>query len=108
MGNSYDGEEKGMEAMKYIPEVAREYINHHIGNSLTSLNACLFIKNIEGAQEAVDHIIGDLKDVGFFQLSKKEKEVQININIKQDYIISPEMAKDIAEDIIKNEVIPDI
>ena len=73
MGNRYEGEEKGIKAMNDIPEAAREYINHHLGNSLSSLDACLFIGNIEGAKEATEHIIDDLKRVGFFKLMGKEK-----------------------------------
>ena len=98
MGNSYDGEDEGIEAMKYIPAVARRYINHHLGNSLTSLSACLATEDIEGCKEAVDHIIDDLKGVGFFQLSEKEKT---HINIKTDPFISPEILKKfIEEDLI--------
>ena len=70
MGNSYDGEEEGIEAMKDIPEVARRYINHHLGNSLTSVNACLALGDIKGSREAVDHIVDDLEKAGFFRVMK--------------------------------------
>lgn len=73
MGNRYEGEKKGIVAMNGIPEAARKYINHHLGNSLTSLNNCLAIGEIEGSIEVVNHIVNDLKRVGFFQLMEKEE-----------------------------------
>ena len=75
MGNKYEGEEEGIIAMNDISEAARAYINHHLGNSLSSLNACLFIGDIEGSKEATEHIIADLKRVGFFQLPKEEDKI---------------------------------
>ena len=70
MGNSYEGEDEGMEDLKDIPKAARRYINHHLGNSLTSLSACLSVDDIEGSKEAVAHIIDDLKRAGFFRIIK--------------------------------------
>lgn len=67
MGNKYEGEEKGIEALKDIPDSAKAYINHHLGNSLSSLQACLSIGNIEASKEMAKHMTDDLKRVGFFQ-----------------------------------------
>jgi hypothetical protein len=59
-----------VEALKDIPKAARKYINHHLGNSLTSLSACLSVADIEGSKETVGHIIDDLEEAGFFRIIK--------------------------------------
>ena len=58
MGNDYEGQEKGIEAVKELPSSGKEYLSHHLRNSLQRL--VLFAQGQESIITELKHIEHDL------------------------------------------------
>lgn len=75
MGADYPGQEKAIEELRKMSEAAREFLAHHMRNSLQSAGGnialakvrthderiCRFMKT---AQTCLDHMLDDLKKIG--------------------------------------------
>ena len=64
MGADYEGQEAGIEAVKALPREGKEYLGHHLNNSLAILNNMLYTGDLEGAKEIVWHMVEDLNRAG--------------------------------------------
>lgn len=64
MGNDYQGQEKAIEDLSALSPEAKEFLNHHLGNSLGAIIMALRVGNIEIAEEAAWHIVKDLQIAG--------------------------------------------
>lgn len=62
MGNNYDGQEEGIEAVKTLLGVGKEYLSHHLRNSLQRL--VLFAQGQESIITELKHIEQDLEIAG--------------------------------------------
>lgn len=62
MGANYEGQEKGIIAVKQLPKTGKEYLSHHLRNSLQKL---VFIaQGQEQIMAELEHIEWDLKRAG--------------------------------------------
>jgi len=75
MGADYPGQEKAIEELKKISGPAREYLSHHLRNSLQSAGGNIALAKVRTqddriyrfmrtAQACLDHMLEDLKKIG--------------------------------------------
>lgn len=64
MGNDYQGQEKAIEELNALSPEAKEFLCHHIGNSLGAIIGGIKINNLKLAEEAAWHIVSDLETAG--------------------------------------------
>ena len=64
MGNDYKGQEKAIEELSALSPEAKEFLNHHICNSLGAIIGGIKINNLKLAEEAAWHIVSDLRIAG--------------------------------------------
>lgn len=64
MGNDYQGQEKAIEELSALSPEAKEFLNHHICNSLSAILGGIKVGRLQLAEEAVWHIVEDLKKAG--------------------------------------------
>lgn len=67
MGNDYAGQEKAIEELSALSPEAKEFLNHHICNSLGAIIGGIKVKNFRLAEEAAWHIVSDLETAGIRQ-----------------------------------------
>ncbi len=70
MGADYEGQEKGIEELRALPQEAREYLEHHVGNALQVISGSAELGTTDGIHEQVDHIMDDLMRAGLFPVRK--------------------------------------
>ena len=78
MGAIHNAEEDeiAVEQLRAMPEEARLWLNHHIGNSMQVLLNAEYYHNPEHVARAARHIIEDMQRIGCFQFVTKKKEVK--------------------------------
>lgn len=64
MGNDYKGQEAAIEELNSLSDGAKEFLNHHIGNSLSAILGGIKVGRLGLAEEAVWHIVKDLQIAG--------------------------------------------
>lgn len=64
MGRHYDGQEKGVLAIKGLHPAGKELLMHHFNNSLCGALGFLDQGDIAGARECLDHMVDDMKEFG--------------------------------------------
>jgi len=64
MGADFPSDKEGMEEILNMSEAAREYLGHHLNNSLFALAMALETGNIEIAKQEARHMMEDLNRVG--------------------------------------------
>jgi len=64
VGADYVGQEKAIEELSALSAEAKEFLNHHIGNSLAAVIGGIQIQNLAIAKEAAWHIVDDLRLAG--------------------------------------------
>jgi hypothetical protein len=68
MGADYQGQERALAELRALSRDAKEYLNHHIGNSLNIIHAGIENFMIDGmlemATKEVWHIVDDLYAAG--------------------------------------------
>lgn len=60
MGADYKGQEQAIEELKAMSPEAREFLSHHLRNSLTGIITGIETNQLEIAKEQAWHIIDDL------------------------------------------------
>jgi hypothetical protein len=60
MGANYAGEEKAIEELRALSPEAKEFLSHHLRNSLTAIIAGIESGKLEVAKQEAWHIIDDL------------------------------------------------
>jgi hypothetical protein len=70
MGAIHDKKEDALavKQLQALPEEARLWLNHHIGNSILVLINAKYYHNAEHCVAAAEHIIEDMKRIGCFKL----------------------------------------
>ena len=74
MGADYKEQDKGIEILRAMPSEAREYIAHHLRNSLAAIIGNIYLamretdkpsvhKQLSVATECVEHAVADLKRI---------------------------------------------
>ncbi len=64
MGADYEGQERGIEDLKAMSDEARQYLCHHLRNSLTAVLCGIQVEQFDLAEEAARHMIEDLERIG--------------------------------------------
>ncbi|MBI5075593.1 MAG: hypothetical protein HZB62_10580 [Nitrospirae bacterium] len=64
MGADYKGQDKAIAELSALSREAKEFLNHHIGNSLNIVIVGIEVDNKEMATDAAWHIIDDLHMAG--------------------------------------------
>lgn len=64
MGADYEGQERAIEILRELPAECREFLGHHINNSLSVVICGLQTGQLDKAEEAAWHISADLKLIG--------------------------------------------
>lgn len=64
MGADYKGQEAGIEAVQALPKEGKEYLSHHLNNSMAILINMLYLGKTKDAEEIVWHMVADLNRVG--------------------------------------------
>lgn len=63
MGISYEGEEKAIEEIRQLSTEAKQYISHHIRNSLCAVILFVDKNDKEKLRDVIDHICKDLRAI---------------------------------------------
>jgi len=61
MENNYPGQEKAIEELSALSDDAKEFLNHHICNSLSAILGGIKTNRLKLAEEAAWHIVADLR-----------------------------------------------
>lgn len=64
VGNNYDGQEKAIAELSALSAEAKEFLNHHLGNSLAAILGGIKVNNLQLVEKAAWHIVTDLKMAG--------------------------------------------
>lgn len=64
MGADYPGQEKAIEELSALSREAKEFLNHHIGNSLNVVIVGIEHGRLDAAKKAAWHIVEDLHTAG--------------------------------------------
>lgn len=64
MGNSYEGQEKGIKELRELSPHAKKYLSHHLRNSLHTITSGIETGNLTIAKNAAWHIVKDLERIG--------------------------------------------
>jgi hypothetical protein len=64
MGADYVGQEKGIEELKRMSPEAREFLAHHLRNSLNAVLNGIEVGRADIVREAGWHMVEDLKKIG--------------------------------------------
>lgn len=77
MGAYYDGQDRAIDELKQNSTAAKEYLYHHLGNSLNVVTCALWLlrrdieagrvpdmKRVDQALEATNHAMADVRVIG--------------------------------------------
>ena len=77
MGNDYQGQEKAIEELSALSNEAKEYLNHHLGNSLSGILGYAKLGKYKEIEKLVWHVIDDFEKAGirepFFRAILKQE-----------------------------------
>jgi hypothetical protein len=75
VGNDYPGQERAIEELSALSDDAKEFLSHHICNSLSAILGGIRVGRLQLAEEAAWHIVSDLEKAGirktFFRANLK-------------------------------------
>jgi hypothetical protein len=64
MGADYPEQDKAIEELKALSPSAKEFLSHHLRNSLGSIIIAIHTGKLDIARDSAEHIVEDLEKIG--------------------------------------------
>ena len=71
MGADYEGQEKAIAILRALPREAKQFLGHHINNSLSGIIGGMRTGQYDLAEKAAWHINEDLKKIGINEIERR-------------------------------------